>query len=256
LTAASVIGSAKLDVLQRHRVIELIAEAGPLEMPALMRALEASEIGTVDRKLIEALGKSPGLSALPIDRLVKLLEKLPADVRTEATSLLEQSDLDLEGQRQRLEELKDALVDGDAARGRSLFFGSKASCSACHRIGEEGGDIGPNLTGIGEIRTRRDLLEAVAFPSASFARNYEPYTVLNKSGIAHSGIIWRTTSDAIYLITGEGATIRIPSSEIEVDGITPSNVSIMPQGLDRILQLAELQDLLAYLESLREQKQP
>jgi putative heme-binding domain-containing protein len=119
-----------------------------------------------------------------------------------------------------------------------------------------GENIGPNLTSIGEIRTRRDLLEAVVFPSASFARNYEPYTVLSKSGIAHSGVISRTTSDAIYLITGDRTTIRIPSSEIEDDGVMPSNVSIMPQGLDRILQPRELKDLLAYLESLRERKQP
>ena len=162
----------------------------------------------------------------------------------------------MEGQRHRLEELKGALAGGDADRGRALFFGSKASCSACHRVDEEGGVIGPNLTGIGEIRTRRDLLEAVAFPSASFARNYEPYTILTKAGLTHSGIISRTTSDAIYLTTGERNTIRLPSSEIEDDGVVPSTVSIMPQGLDRILQPAELQDLLAYLASLREHKRP
>ena len=256
LSAASVIGSAGLDTHQRNRVVELIAEAGPLEMPALMRAFDATEIGPVGRNLVQALEKSPGLSALPFDRLVRLLEKLPADLRIEAESLLKRSEYDLEGQRHRLEELKGALAGGDADRGRALFFGSKASCSACHRVNDEGGVIGPNLTGIGEIRTRRDLLEAVAFPSASFARNYEPYTILTKAGLTHSGIISRTTSDAIYLTTGERNTIRLPSSEIEDDGVVPSTVSIMPQGLDRILQPAELQDLLAYLESLREQKQP
>jgi putative heme-binding domain-containing protein len=155
-----------------------------------------------------------------------------------------------------LEELKHTLDGGDPERGRLLFFGTKASCSACHRIGKEGGNIGPNLAGIGDIRSRRDLLEAVAFPSASFARNFEPYTVVSKSGIAHSGIISRTTSDAIYLTTGERTMIRIPRSEIEEDGITPARVSIMPQGLDRQLEPAELTDLLAYLSSLREPKQP
>ncbi len=254
LEAASVIGSANLDVPQRDRVVELIAEAGSLEMPALIRAVENADVGQIGRKLIQSLGESPGLSALPVDRLVGLLEKLPADVRSEADSLLKRSSLDLEGQRQRIEELKGALVDGDADRGRSLFFGSEASCSACHRVGEEGGSIGPNLAGIGEIRTRRDLLEAVVFPSASFAHNFEPYTVLNTSGITQSGIISRTTSDAVYLVTGERTTIRISRSEIEDDGLTPSKVSIMPQGLDRILRPEELKDLLAFLSSLREQE--
>ena len=252
LTAASVIGSAKLDSPQRNRVIELIAEAGPLEMPALVRAIENSDSGSVGRQLIQSLERSPGLTALPIDRLVKLLDKLPADVRSDAEPLLKRSNIDLGEQRKRLEELKDSLVGGDADRGRSLFYGSKASCFACHRIGAEGGNVGPNLSGIGEIRTRRDLLEAVAFPSASFARNFEPYTVVNKSGITQTGLISRTTSDAIYLTTGERVVIRIPRSEIEDDGVTPSMVSIMPQGLDKILQPEELKDLLAFLSSQRE----
>jgi putative heme-binding domain-containing protein len=254
LEAASALGSAKLDPSQLRRLVELIGEAGPLEMPALMRATENSDVGPVARQLIQSLGKSPGLSTLPPDRLLKLLEKLPTEIRPEADALLKKTNVDLEGQRKRLEELKDCLVGGDPERGRALFFGTKASCSACHRIGDEGGQIGPNLLGIGEIRTRRDLLEAITFPSASFARNFEPYTVLTNSGVVHAGIISRTTSDALYVTTTERTTIRIPRSEIEEDGVIPSKVSIMPQGLDRLLQPDELRDLLAFLSSQRDPK--
>lgn len=252
LQAASVLGSSKLDSAQVDRVVGLIAAAGPLELPSLSRAFESADKITDAHKLIVALNKSPGLSAIPVDRLVKLIEKMPTEIRPEADKLLKQSNADLAGQRKRLEELKDTLAGGDPERGRALFFGAKASCSACHRIGEEGGHIGPNLAGIGDIRTRRDLLEAVAFPSASFARNFEPFTLISKSGIAQSGIISRTTSDSIYLTTGERTTIRIPRSEIEEDGIVPASVSIMPQGLDRTLQPAELKDLLSFLSSLRD----
>jgi putative heme-binding domain-containing protein len=256
MQAAAIIGSAKLDGPQINRVIDLIAAASPLELPALMRAVESSDIGAAGQSLVHSLEKSPGFSALPADRIIKLIERLPPDCRAQADSLLQRSNIDLAAQRQRLDELKEALVDGDPERGRLLFFGSKASCSACHRVGDEGGNIGPNLAGIGDIRTRRDLLEAVVFPSASFARNFEPYTVVNKSGIAQAGIISRTTGDAIYITTGERNTIRVPKSEIEEDGITPAQASIMPQGLDRILEREELRDLLAYLASLREQNQP
>lgn len=252
LQAASVIGLSKLSAAQLDRLVELIAAAGPLELPSLSRAIENADNIPDAQRLIVALNKSPGISALPVDRLVKLVEKMPTEFRSEADKLLKQSNADLEGQRRRLEELKDTLSGGDPERGRALFFGVKASCSACHRIGEEGGHIGPNLAGIGEIRSRRDLLEAVAFPSASFARNFEPFTLVSKSGIAQSGIISRTTSDAIYLTTGERTTIRIPRSEIEEDGIVPAGVSIMPQGLDRILQPAELKDLISFLSSLRD----
>jgi putative heme-binding domain-containing protein len=165
---------------------------------------------------------------------------------------LQKNHVDLQGQRQRLEELKATLTGGDAGRGRQLFFGNKAACSACHRIGEEGGDLGPNLAGIGDIRTRRDLLEAVVYPSASFARNFEPFTVATTSGHIHSGVMSRATSDAIFIITAERTTVRIPRSEIDKDGIIPGKMSIMPQGLDRILHPTELRDLLAFLSSQRE----
>ena len=254
LAAAGVIGSAKVNAQQRDRVVELVAQAGPLEMPSLVRTFENADSGSIDGKLIQALEKSPGISALPGDRLVKLLEKVPAEIRSEADALLRKCHVDLGSQRKRLDELKDALSGGDPERGRNLFFGAKATCSACHRIGEEGANIGPNLAGIGEIRTRRDLLEAVVFPSASFARNFEPYSVLTTSGIPHSGIISRTTSDSIYLVTPERTTLRIPRSEIEDDGIVPAKISIMPQGLDRILSPQELQDLLAFLTAERVSK--
>jgi putative membrane-bound dehydrogenase-like protein len=254
LQAASALGSAKLDASQLRRLIELIGEAGPLEMPALMRAVENSDVRPVARQLVQSLGKSPGLSTLPADRLLKVLETLPTEIRPEADSLLKKTNIDLAGQRKRLEELKDCLVGGDSERGKALFFGTKASCSACHRIGDEGGQIGPNLIGIGEIRTRRDLLEAITFPSASFARNFEPYTVITKSGVIHAGIISRTTNDALYVTTTERTTIRIPRAEIEEDGVMPSKVSIMPQGLDRLLQPNELRDLLAFLSSQRDPK--
>jgi putative heme-binding domain-containing protein len=236
-------------------VVQLIGSASPLELPALLRAIENSTAIPDAHKLIQALASSPGLSAIPADRLVKLVDRIPSEARHEADKLLKQANLDVEGQRRRLDELKEVLTGGDPERGRSLFFGTKASCSACHRVGDEGGRIGPNLAGIGDIRTRRDLLEAVAFPSASFARNFEPYTVISKSGLAQAGVISRTTSDAIYLTTGERNTIRIARAEIEEDGIVPASVSIMPQGLDRLLQPAELKDLLAFLSSLREQSQ-
>ena len=254
LAAANAIGSAKLDDFQRNRIIELIATAGPLELPALVRQFEVNDLDASGIRLIQSLAKSPGLSALAGDRVVKLLENLPKNARSGTNALLQRTQVDLEGQRTRLEELKYALAGGDAERGRKLFFGNKATCSACHRIGEEGGSIGPNLAGIGDIRTRRDLLEAVVFPSASFARDYEPFTVQTTGGLSHSGIIARTNPDAIFLATAERTTVRILRTEIDDNGIMPGKLSIMPQGLDHILQPEELRDLLAFLSSQREFK--
>jgi putative heme-binding domain-containing protein len=95
----------------------------------------------------------------------------------------------------------------------------------------------------------RDLLESIVFPSASFARGFEPYVVETKAGKSYSGILAREHIDAIYLLTTERIEIRIGRDEIET--FAPGRVSIMPQGLDAQLSRRELQDLLAYLQSLR-----
>jgi putative heme-binding domain-containing protein len=149
----------------------------------------------------------------------------------------------------RLAKLTEVAAGGDAQRGREVFFGRRAACSACHRVGEEGGNVGPNLSHIGEIRTRRDLLEAIVFPSASFARGYEPVQIVTRGGKIHSGVIARETGDALFLRTAERAEIRMERNDVEQ--LAPSSTSVMPQGMDDVLTPQELADLVAYLQSLR-----
>ena len=116
-------------------------------------------------------------------------------------------------------------------------------------MGERGEKIGPDLSKIGKIRNRRDLAEAILFPSASLARGYESFGVMTKDGQVHSGLLGRETATAIYLRTTERAEIRVPRDDIEE--LVPNATSIMPQGLEKILSPSELGDVIAYLESLR-----
>ena len=149
----------------------------------------------------------------------------------------------------RIEQLSSALAGGDPARGHEVFRGKRASCLACHRVGAEGGAAGPDLSRVGAVRTRRNLLESIVLPSATFARGYEPFNVVTDDGKVHSGVIGRETADAIYLRTAERAETRVPRAEI--DELVPGKVSIMPQGLDKQLSSQQLRDLLAYLLSLK-----
>jgi putative heme-binding domain-containing protein len=146
----------------------------------------------------------------------------------------------------RMRELQSVLHGGDATRGRELFF-TKATCNACHRVDGKGNAIGPDLTNIGKIRTRQDLLEAVVFPSASFARGYESIIVITRAGVTFNGYCGRESFDAIHLVTTDRSEVSIARDDIEE--IIPSQVSIMPQGLDRNLTEDELRDVLAFLES-------
>jgi putative heme-binding domain-containing protein len=116
-------------------------------------------------------------------------------------------------------------------------------------VGGQGARVGPDLSKIGSIRAPKDLLESVAFPSASFARGYEPWRIRTQAGAIYDGIIVRETAEAITLLQGDRTEKRIPRSSIET--IVQGKGSIMPQGFDTLLSPEDLRDLIAFLSSLR-----
>ncbi len=247
--AAEALGNSRLSEAQLQGLTAVFNDAGPLEMPHLLAAYERSSNKEVGKELVAALAKAPALASLPPANLRRTLERYPAEVRAAAEPLLKKLEVNLGQQNARLAELEPFLKQGQAPRGHGVFFGKKAACAACHAVNSEGGRVGPDLSKIGGIRTSRDLLEAVVFPSASFVRGYEPWTILTRDGKLHTGVMARETTEAIYLHTAERAEVRIPRAA--VDQIQQSRLSIMPQGLDAQLTREELADLIAYLQSLR-----
>lgn len=176
---------------------------------------------------------------------------------TEVTKLLanliESRKQGIGNRQQQLQSMLSQLEGGSPEHGNRVFSSRKAACSGCHRVGNEGGQVGPDLSQIGRIRNERDLLEAIVFPSASFARGYEAYTVVTDAGRSYSGVIQSETATEIILTTTDRRTIRLSRSEIEV--LKQSPVSVMPEGIHKQLSPDELRDLLAYLRSLQENKQ-
>jgi len=249
LAAAGALGQAGLSENQLRALSAAIAVAGPLETPKLLPAYEKSANAEVGEQVLDALTKSPGLTSLTPDLLTRTLKGYPEKVRQTAAGLCKKLAVNGEKQTARLAELKPLLGKGDALQGRELFFGKKATCSTCHSVQSQGGRIGPDLSHIAASRSGPDLLEAVVFPSASFARGYEPFTITLHSGQVYNGIIGRETVDALYLVNAERAEVRLARSMI--DTIEPGKTSIMPQGLDVQLSPRELADVLAFLQSLR-----
>jgi putative heme-binding domain-containing protein len=186
---------------------------------------------------------------LRVERLKQLLAKYPSPVQASAQELYAALEADNAQQHTKLEQLLANLKDGDIRRGQAVFNGTKASCSACHAIGYLGGNVGPDLTTIGKIRSERDLLESIIFPSASFVRSYEPVLVTLKDGKAHNGLIRQDGPEEILLATGINQEVRIARKDIEE--IQPSRVSIMPAGLDQQLSPQELADLIAFLKACK-----
>src|SRR5262249_11100293 len=137
----------------------------------------------------------------------------------------------------------------DIRRGQLVFNSQKAACSSCHTVGYLGGKVGPDLTTIGQVRTERDLLESIVYPSASFVRSYEPYIVTIKSDETLSGVLKKDAPDEVILATGPGAETRI--ARVDITDIRPGTVSVMPAGLEEQLTKQELADLLAFLKSTK-----
>src|SRR5262249_57921333 len=122
-----------------------------------------------------------------------------------------------------------------------------AACASCHAIGYLGGNVGPDLTKIGQVRTERDLLESIVFPSLSFVRSYETVTVATADGKVVNGVLKKDADDEVVLAVNATQTARVPRDQIEE--MRPGTVSVMPSGLDQQLTAQELADLLAFLKS-------
>jgi putative membrane-bound dehydrogenase-like protein len=249
LGAAEALGRFDLSVENLGGITPLFEKASPLEASWLLQAFAQNTDPQTGRQLVAALKHAAAVASLSPARVREALAHYPADVQATADELLK-SQVASDGDRAAaLETFLTATEPGDAARGEETFFGQRAACAACHRVGERGEKIGPDLSKIGTIRNRRDLAEAVLFPSASLARGYESFGVMTKDGQVHSGLMGRQTAMAVYLRTTERAEIRVPRDDIEQ--LVPNATSIMPQGLEKILSPNELSDVIAYLESLR-----
>jgi putative heme-binding domain-containing protein len=247
--AVDVLTTAGLSVEQRGILTNSFDTVGPLEANRLLSAFESSTDESVGRKLVEALKKSPATSALRVDAIQKALAKCPADVKQSAEEIYARLNADILQQRAQLENMLATLKGGDARRGQAVFHSKKTACFACHALGYLGGNIGPDLTRIGGIRSERDLLESILFPSASFVRSYEPVVVLTSEGLTHSGVVRQDLPEELVLATSADKVVRIPKSEIEK--IAPGNVSVMPAGLDKQLTPQELADLLEFLKGAK-----
>jgi putative membrane-bound dehydrogenase-like protein len=249
LSAAEAVGKSPLDDAQLNQLSPVLGGAGPLEMPRLIGVYERSKNVGVAKKLVAVLESAPGFQSLSAETVRKVLSGYPEEIRTQADPVVRKLEVDTAQMKARLDSMATVLEKGDPKAGREVFLGKKAGCTACHTVAGQGGKVGPDLSKIGSIRAGRDLLEAIVFPSATFARGFEPFLIRTKGGVIYDGLIARETPDAIYLFTSERVEKRIPRTSIDV--IQQSKVSIMPQGLDNQISRDELRDLIAFLSSLR-----
>jgi putative membrane-bound dehydrogenase-like protein len=251
LAAVAAIERAKLDRSQALALLPIIETAGPLELPRLLQAFGngASKAESEGLALIASLERAGARASLRADVLRPAFAAYPDSVKRAGDALLASIHVDATRQAEQLDALLLAVRGGDAARGQAVFNGSKAACISCHTIGYGGGTLGPDLTKIGQVRGERDLLEAIVFPSVSFARGYESASVQTKSGVLHTGVLRVDGPDEVVLSTPAGVDTRIPRRDIAV--MQPGVVSLMPPGFADVLTRTELADLLVFLREAK-----
>jgi putative heme-binding domain-containing protein len=150
-----------------------------------------------------------------------------------------------------LEKPKDDLVrreipelkGGDWARGRALFYGEQARCSACHKVRGRGGEIGPDLSNLIH-RDYASVYRDVHTPSAAINPDYVAHSVALNDGRVLQGTL-RTEGDRLLVGGTDGKLTSVSRAEVEAS--SPSAVSIMPEGLDTTLGPDRLRDLLTFL---------
>ncbi len=217
------------DPFLKHAITYALYEIGDLRgIPgdhALKRQLE---------RMREIAGSDPAPFARPE---IELAEPLVSDTQAQAL------------QKKRIKELNAFLRKGNAKRGEQIFNNpGKSMCILCHQMGDKGKHFGPDLTKIGAIRSKADLLEAIVYPSASLARYYEMVNVQTDKG-EHVGLILKDGVDKLILSPAPGAEQAIPLKDIKKANY--SNISLMPQVFDGLLQPQEIADLIAYLSQVR-----
>jgi quinoprotein glucose dehydrogenase len=149
-----------------------------------------------------------------------------------------------------LEPYLETLEGGDVAKGKKSFFENVAiSCARCHQVGNQGGEVGPRLDGIGAKVDRKHLLESIVNPGAQIAEGFDFFLVTLKNGKAVAGITRKETKTELTLISPEDGLVTINKSDIKTKQKGPSG---MPPGLQAVISKRELRDVIEYLASLKQ----
>ena len=137
------------------------------------------------------------------------------------------------------------IVKGDSAKGRRVY--EQNGCAACHRIGEEGSVYGPDLSRIGAARPVAYLRQSIVEPSADIPETYEGVTVVTADGRKITGVRVNEDTFSVQLRLSDQKFAGFLKDQLKE--VSYPKQSLMPAF--NSLALADLEDLIAYLKSLR-----
>jgi putative heme-binding domain-containing protein len=136
-------------------------------------------------------------------------------------------------------------LKGDSGRGEQLFWSQVLNCGSCHKIGDRGMPVGPDLSTIGKLRARGELLESILEPSRRIEPKHAAYTAHTADGRSITGLLIKRDEQDVVLRDAQNKEIIVAAKNVEE--LRPARTSLMPDGQMAGLTAQEAADLLEYL---------
>ena len=133
----------------------------------------------------------------------------------------------------------------DAGRGRKVY---EQRCAGCHRVAGAGRAIGPDFESVRSMGKEK-LLTNILDPNREVAPAYLAYNAETRSGDSVTGLLLAEGAEAVTLRTTDGLEVKLSRSQIKT--LSPSGISLMPEGLEQGMSPQELADLLEFISSGR-----
>ena len=192
----------------------------PIPPDAAKLALRAVySLSQADSALLDALGKAAGISTEVKPLTLSELSALVSEV----------------------------AAKGDPARGEAVFRRKDLNCMTCHSLGKAGGDIGPDLSSVGQTSPPDYIIYSIMLPDQSIKEQYHTLVVITAEGQVYQGIVVDKDNRRVVLKESTGALRTVPVDSIEDQ---KTGGSLMPKGLVNLMTHAEFVDLVRFLSEL------
>lgn len=243
------IGSRVLMALQASRVeglsneiLQLRKKLSPqMAGAALTLLLSRSE---TTKELLDAIadGKVQFLE-LQLDQRQALMNHPIREIANYARELMTKQGALVSTNRQSLvDEWKPVTeMTGDIQNGIAMY---RKHCALCHKHGEIGVAIGPNLTGMA-VHPKEEILMNILDPSRSVENNFRNYQILTVDGTVLTGMLAGESANSLRLINSQGKEEQVLRADIEE--LNASTKSLMPEGFESQMSKQEMADLLSFL---------
>lgn len=243
----------------RIAALRALATQQDKEVPELLMKLWPSASPSVRREILEAMLRQPARVNVLLDeieskrmkageldplRTRQLANHKDEKIRERAKKLLADN---VPADRQKvLKQYQQALlIKGNAKDGREVF---KKNCATCHRVAGIGVDVGPDIADT-RTKTESALLFDIIVPNAAIDANYVNYVVSTKDGRVLTGLLTAESASSLTLVRPEGQKDVVLRKDI--DEIQSTGVSLMPDELEKNINVQQMADLLRFLKDWR-----